>query len=93
MWFETLWGGALTGRRIVMMASLCIEDEFKAARQRMRHLTPWNVRPVPVMHFAVNNFSKPGAPITPEQRRRNERLALKVLAVHISEAVAKSALR
>lgn len=89
---ETSWDGASTGRRIVLMASRFSANEFKVVRQRMRHLAPWNVRPVPAMHFAVTKVTTPRVSITPQQRERCERLACKVLAVHMHEAVAKSAL-
>lgn len=90
---ETSWDGASTGRRIVSMARLQSTNEFKVAGQRMRHLAPWNVKPVPAMHFAVARVSTPRVSITSQQRERCERLAYKVLAVHMHEAVAKSALR
>ncbi|MGH7014637.1 MAG: hypothetical protein ACREEL_10890 [Stellaceae bacterium] len=65
-------------------------DDIKVARQRMRHLTPWNVEPLPVMHSVA------GTPIEPpskEARERGRRLALQVLAVHMWHAGATSALQ
>ena len=65
-------------------------DDIKIARQRMRHLVPWNVEPLPVMHSVA------GAPIEPlsdEARERGRRLALQVLAVHMWHAAATSALQ
>ena len=70
----------------------CSANEFKVARRRMRHLAPWNVTPVPAMQFAVTRANTSRASITPQLRERCERLASKVLAVHMHEAVAKSAL-
>lgn len=74
------------------LVELCSANEFKVARQRMRHLAPWNVTPVLAMHFAVTKVNAPRVSITPQLRERCERLASKVLAVHMHEAVAKSAL-
>ncbi len=65
-------------------------DDIKIARQRMRHLAPWNVEPLPVMHSVA------GAPMEPpseEARERGRRLALQVLAVHMWHAAATSALQ
>lgn len=67
-----------------------VPDDFEIARRRMRHLTPWNVRPIPMMHSVAG---KPEQPITTGQRERSKRLAMKVLAVHISQTGATSALR
>lgn len=74
------------------LVEFCGANEFKVARRRMRHLAPWNVTPVPAMHFAVTRANTSRASITPQLRERCERLASKVLAVHMHEAVAKSAL-
>ncbi|MDE2166848.1 MAG: hypothetical protein KGJ66_11000 [Alphaproteobacteria bacterium] len=71
-------------------ASLSPVDDIKIAHQRMRHLAPWNVEPLPVMHSVA------GAPIEPmskEARERGHRLALQVLAVHMWHAAATSALQ
>jgi len=64
-------------------------DDLEIACRRMRHLAPWNVRPIPMMHSVVGN---PERPITTGQRERSKRLAMKVLAVQISQAGATSAL-
>lgn len=65
-------------------------DDIKIARQRMRHLTPWNVEPLPVMHSVAG---VPTEPLSKEARERGRRLALQVLAVHMWHAAATSALQ
>ena len=65
-------------------------DDIKIARQRMRHLAPWNVAPLPVMHSVAG---APTAPLSKEARERGRRLALQVLAVHMWHAGATSALQ
>lgn len=67
-----------------------VADDLKIARQRLRHLAPWNVEPLPMMHSVVGT---PDAPLTPEQRERSEQLALRVLAVQMWQAAARSALQ
>lgn len=65
-------------------------DDIEIARQRMRHLVPWNVEPLPLMH------SVDGAPMQPpsaEVRERRRRLALQILAVQMWHASATSALQ
>lgn len=65
-------------------------DDIKVARQRMRHLAPWNVEPLPVMHSVAG---VPTAPLSKEARERGRRLALQVLAVQMWHAAATSALQ
>ena len=65
-------------------------DELKIARQRMRHLAPWNVKPVPMMHSAGSKASEPAAAARSERGRQ---IALKVLAIHMCQAAAKGDLR
>lgn len=62
-----------------------IVDELKVARRRMRHLAPWNVKPVPMMHLAHSQSSEPTVSYPTE---RTKQVALKVLAVHMSQAAA-----
>jgi len=66
-----------------------VPDDLEIACRRMRHLAPWNVRPIPMMHSVAG---EPERPITTGQRERSKRLAMKVLAVQISQAGATSAL-
>lgn len=66
----------------------CI-DEIKIARRRMRHLAPWNVKPLPVMHSV---FGTPGEPLSAAARERSRRVALQVLAVQMWHVRSKSAL-
>lgn len=66
-----------------------VDDDIRIARQRMRHLVPWNVEPLPMMHSAVG---RPNEALPPEQRERSEQLALQVLAVQMCQAAATSAL-
>lgn len=70
-------------------AAVLVEADLTIARERMRHLIVWNIEPLPVMHSVVGT---PDEPLTLEQRERNERLALQVLAVHWWQAAATSAL-
>jgi hypothetical protein len=65
-------------------------DDMKIARRRMRHLAPWNVEPVPVMHAATG---RPADPLNASVRERGRRLAVQVLAIHIWHAAARSALQ
>ncbi|MDE2229902.1 MAG: hypothetical protein KGL11_12800 [Alphaproteobacteria bacterium] len=65
-------------------------DDLVVARRRMRHLAPWDIKPLPMMH-AVAGASDESLP--PEQRERTKELALYVLAVHMWQAAAKTALR
>lgn len=65
-------------------------DEIKIARRRMRHLAPWNVKPLPVMHSV---FGTPGEPLSAAARERSRRLALQVLAVQMWHVGAKSGLQ
>jgi len=65
-------------------------DDIEVARHRMRHLAPWNVEPLPLMH------SVDGAPLPPpsaEVRERRRQLALQILAVQMWHASATSALQ
>jgi len=64
-------------------------DDIKIARQRMRHLAPWNVEPLPLMHSVAGT---PIAPPSKEARERGRRLALQILAVQMWHAGAMSAL-
>ncbi|MDE1904024.1 MAG: hypothetical protein KGI46_09230 [Alphaproteobacteria bacterium] len=66
------------------------DDDIEIARQRMRHLAPWNVEPLPLMH------SVDGAPMPPpsaDVRERRRQLALQILAVQMWHAKATSALQ
>lgn len=64
-------------------------DDIKIARQRMRHLAPWNVEPLPLMHSVAGI---PTAPRSKEARERGRKLALQILAVQMWHASAMSAL-
>jgi len=64
-------------------------DDIKIARQRMRHLVPWNVEPLPLMHSVAGT---PTAPPSKEARERGRQLALQILAVQMWHAGATSAL-
>lgn len=64
-------------------------SELKVARQRMRHLAPWNVKPVPMMHSAGSKASDVPAAKPSE---RTKKIALKVLAIHMSQAAMKGGL-
>lgn len=70
--------------------ALPVDDDIEIARHRMRHLAPWNVEPLPLMH------SVDGAPLPPpsaEVRERRRQLALQILAVQMWHAKATSALQ
>jgi len=66
-----------------------VVDDIKIARQRMRHLAPWNVEPLPLMHSVAGT---PTAPPSKEARERGRQLALQILAVHMWHASARGAL-
>ena len=65
-------------------------DDIKIARQRMRHLAPWNVEPLPVIHSVAG---APTEPLSQEARERGRRLALQILAVQMWHAATTSALQ
>ncbi len=67
-----------------------LPDELKVARQRMRHLAPWNVRPVPTTHSA---HGKPDAPAARDPSARSRQMALTLLAIHMAQAATKGRLR
>jgi hypothetical protein len=71
-------------------SSLLPADDIKIARQRMRHLVPWNVEPLPLMHSVAG---APMEPLSKEARERGRQLAWQVLAVHMWHAAATSALQ
>ena len=64
-------------------------DELTIAGRRMRHLAPWHVEPLPMMHSAVGC---PPKALSTEQRAVSERLALQVLAVQMWLTTAQSAM-
>lgn len=66
-------------------------DELGLARQRMRHLNSWNVKVLPPMHSArATLFAEP---LSEGARERYHHLALEILAVHMRNATASSALQ
>lgn len=65
-------------------------DDIVVARRRMRHLVPWDIKPLPVMHSVAGASDES---LSPEQRERTKEIALQVLAVHMWQAAAKTALR
>ena len=58
-------------------------NDLKIANRRMRHLAPWNVKPLPMMHSAAG---KPIDRVAPALRERSAQLARQVLAVHMRDA-------
>lgn len=71
-------------------SATAVADDLVIARRRMRHLAPWDIEPLPVMH-SVAGASAESPP--PEQREQTKELALHLLAVHMWQAAAKTALR
>lgn len=65
-------------------------DDIVVARRRMRHLAPWDIKPLPIMHSAKGSSDELPPP---EQRERTKELGLQLLAVHMWQAAAKTALR
>ena len=65
-------------------------DDLVVARRRMRHLAPWDIKPLPVMHSVAGPSDES---LPPEQRERSRQLGLHLLAVHMWQAAAKTALR
>jgi hypothetical protein len=72
------------------IADLPVDDDLRIARSRMRHLVPWNVEALPMMHSAIGTPNN--EPLTQEERDRCEHLALQILAVQMCQAEATSAL-
>ena len=67
-----------------------VADDLVVARRRMRNLAPWDIKPLPMMH-SVAGVSDESLP--PEQRERTRQLGLHLLAIHMWQAAAKTALR
>ncbi len=65
-------------------------DGVKAVRRRMRHLAPWNVKPLPAMHSASGAA---GEPMSATAHERSRRLAMRVLAVQLWHTTATGAWR
>jgi hypothetical protein len=72
-------------------ADFSVDDDLRIARSRMRHLVPWNVEALPMMHSAAGTPNN--EPLTQEDRKRCEHLALQVLAVQICQSGVTSALQ
>lgn len=70
--------------------ALTVDDDLRIARQRMQHLAPWNVVPLPMMHSSVGTSNN--APRTQEERAISRHLALQVLAIQMCQAENGSAL-
>src|SRR5215469_15376447 len=66
-----------------------VADDLAVARQRMRHLAPWNVTPLPVMHSVTG---KPTERLSPAQRERATQLALQILAIQMDHTAHQGAL-
>lgn len=77
-------------RAVAPTADLPVDDDLRIARSRMRHLVPWNVEALPMMHSATGTPNN--EPLTQKEHDRCERLALQVLAVQMCQAEATSAL-
>jgi len=56
----------------------------------MRHLAPWNVKPLPAMHSASGAA---GEPMSATAHERSRRLAMRVLAVQLWHTTATGAWR
>lgn len=67
----------------VSSSTASVVNDLKTANRRMRHLAPWNVKPLPMMHSAAG---KPIDRLTPAQRERTAQVARQVLAVHMRDA-------
>ena len=81
----------LTAVTSVCAAPISDGDELGLARQRMRHLKHWNIKVLPPMHFA--RATPPTEPLSDEVRKRYQHLAMGILAVHMQNATANSALQ
>lgn len=71
-------------------ADLPADDDLRIAGSRMRHLLRWNIEALPMMHPATG--TPKNEPLTQEERKRCESLALQVLAVQMRQAETTSAL-
>ena len=65
-------------------------DDIVVARRRMRHLASFDIKPLPMMHRVAGPSDESRSP---EQREHIRELALRMLAVHMWQAQAKTALR
>ena len=65
-------------------------DDLVVARHRMRNLAPWDIKPLPMMHSVAVSSDES---LPPEQRERTRQLGLHLLAIHMWQAAAKTALR
>ena len=81
----------LTAITSVCAAPISNGDELGLARQRMRHLKYWNVKVLPPMHSAGATLL--AEPLSEKARKRYQHLALEILAVHMRNATASSALQ
>ena len=61
-------------RQSVVKTAAAPSDDLVVARRRMRHLAPWDIKPLPMMH-AVAGLSD--EPLLPEQRERNKKRPLR----------------
>ncbi len=66
-----------------------IADDLSVARRRMRHLAPWHVEPLPMMHSVIG---KPAEQLSTERREHSEQVALQVLAIQMWLTNAQSAM-
>lgn len=64
-------------------------DDLAIASHRMRHLMPWHIEPLPIMHSAIGTPTKS---LAAGSRERHKQIALHVLAVQIWLAKAQSAI-
>lgn len=70
-------------------SATAVADDLVVARRRMRHLAPWDIEPLPVMHSVAGASDE----LPPRQPERSKELGLHLLAVHMWQAAAKTALR
>jgi len=76
-------------RRTIRSSDDKAADDIVVARRRMWHLAPWDIKPLPIMHSVAGS---PGESPPPGGERGRE-LKFHLLAVHMSEAAPKTALR
>jgi len=67
-----------------------LADDLVVARRRMRHLAPLDIKPLPVMHSVAGASDES---LSPDHREHSKERGLYLLAVHMWQAAAKTALR
>ena len=71
-------------------SAAALADDLVVARRRMRHLAPLDIKPLPMMHSVAGPTDES---LSPDHRERSKERGLYLLAVHMWQAAAQTALR